>query len=206
MKKLLIIGAAATIVSAGAAFADGGMVIRQLADTYLQSDGTQAIDLNYYANPNTRVEITFEPITTNSTRYIFGSAWSEASDFQEGLYVQNGKLQFVCGDVWGSSFGLGTGIKATRSRFTAILDIKGSKATLKSGNSQVWTKTIGSTRTQTDNLSMQVFACRHTASEVKDHMGMKLYAMTIYDDEQVFTCEIRLQHFGHPFQFAEVIR
>ena len=48
MKKLLIIGAAATIVSAGAAFADGGMVIRQLADTYLQSDGTQAIDLNYY--------------------------------------------------------------------------------------------------------------------------------------------------------------
>jgi hypothetical protein len=63
------------------------------------------------------VEITFEPITTNSTRYIFGSAWSEASDFQEGLYVQNGKLQFVCGDVWGSSFGLGTGIKATGDQY-----------------------------------------------------------------------------------------
>ena len=184
MKKLLIIGAVECL-ALGTALADGGTVIRQLADTYLQSDGTQYIDLDYYANPNTRVEITFEPITTNSTRYIFGSAWSDVSDFQEGLYVQNGNLQFVCGDVWGSSFGLGTGIKATRSRFTAILDIKGSQATLKSGDSQVWTKAIGSTRTKTDNLSMQVFACRHTASVVKDHMGMKLYAMTIYDDDML---------------------
>ena len=189
MKKLLIIGAVGCL-ALGTVLADGGTVIRHLADTYLQSDGTQYIDLDYYANPNTRVEITFEPVTTNKnqinnsdTRYIFGSASSSGSDFQDGFYVQGGTLSFVCGDVWGSSFGLGTGIKATRSRFTAILDIKGSKATLKSGNSQVWTKAIGSTRTKTDNLSMLVFANRKRTTTIDDYMGMKLYAMAIYDDD-----------------------
>ena len=180
--KLSVLGVACCF-ALGSALADGGTVIRHLEDTYLQSDGTQYIDLDYYANPNTRVEITFEPITTNGTRYVFGSASSSGSDFQEGLYVQNGNLSFVCGDVWGSSFGLATGTKATRSRFTAILDVKGASATLKSGSSQVWTKEITSTRTKTGNLSMLVFARRHTSSEVKDYMGMKLYSMSVYDDD-----------------------
>lgn len=162
--------------------------IRHMADTYLQSDGTQAINLEYYANPNTRVEAVFEPVSTNGTSYVFGSAFSSASDFQEGLYMQNGEVNFICGDLWsgtGNAWGLGSGVKATRSRFTAILDARGSSVTLKSGDSVVFTKAITSTRTKTDNVPMHVFANPHPYSNVlnpRDFAGVKIFSLAVWDD------------------------
>ena len=162
--------------------AESNAEIRYLADTYLQSDGTQAVNLEYYANPKTRVVAVFEPISTNGTAYVFGSAFSSASDFQEGLYMQNGEVNFICGDLWsgtGNAWGLGSGVKATRSRFTAILDIKGSYVTLKSGDSAVFSKAITSTRTKTDNVP-------HPYSNVlnpRDFASVKLYSMVVYDDD-----------------------
>ena len=167
--------------------------IRHLADTYLQSDGTQAINLEYYANPKTRVEVVFEPVSTNGTSYVFGSAFSSASDFQEGLYMQNGEVNFICGDLWsgtGNAWGLGSGVKATRSRFTAILDVKGSSATLKSGDSIVWSKAIASTRTKTDNIPLHVFANPHPYRESgslvlnpRDFASVKLFSLAAWDDD-----------------------
>ena len=49
-------------------------IVAPMADTYLQSDGTQAIDTGYYANESTKVIIDFEPTQTNDTRYVFGAA------------------------------------------------------------------------------------------------------------------------------------
>lgn len=49
-------------------------IVALMADTYLQSDGTQAIDTGYYANESTKVIIDFEPTQTNDTRYVFGAA------------------------------------------------------------------------------------------------------------------------------------
>lgn len=172
------------------ALADGP-IIRHLADTYLQSDGTQAINLEYYANPGTRVVAVFEPVATNGTPYVFGSAFSSKSDFQEGCYMQNGEVNFVCGDLWsgtGNAFGLGSGVKATRSRFTADLDIANSLATLKSGDSVVWSKAITSTRTKTDNVPLHVFADPHPYEQggqivinPRDFASVKLYSLAVYD-------------------------
>lgn len=164
------------------------MSIRYLADTYLQSDGTQAINLEYYANPNTRVVAVFEPVATNGTPYVFGSAFSSKSDFQEGCYMQNGEVNFVCGDLWSGAWGLGSGVKATRSRFTADLDIANSLAMLKSGDSIVWSKAITSTRTKTDNVPLHVFANPHPYEQggqivinPRDFASVKLYSFAVYD-------------------------
>ena len=165
--------------------------IRFLADTYLQSDGTQAINLEYHANPQSRIVAVFEPVSTNGSQYVFGSAFSSASDFQEGVYMQNGEVNFVCGDLWsgsGNAWGLGSGIKATRSRFTADLDIANSLATLKSGDSIVWRKVITSTRTKTDNIPLHVFANPHPyeqggqiVNNPRDFSSVKLYSLSVYD-------------------------
>ena len=173
--------------------AESNAEIRYLADTYLQSDGTQAVNLEYYANPKTRVVAVFEPISTNGTAYVFGSAFDSASDFQEGLYMQNGEVNFICGDLWsgaGNAWGLGSGVKATRSRFTAILDIKGSSVTLKSGDSAVFSKAITSTRTKTDNVPMHVFANPHPYQESgslvlnpRDFASVKLFSFAVWDDD-----------------------
>lgn len=166
--------------------------IRHLADTYLQSDGTQAIDLECHVSPQSRIVAVFEPVSTNGTTYVFGSAFSSSSDFQEGCYMQNGEINFLCGDLWsgtGNAWGLGSGIKATRSRFTADLDIQNSLATLKSGDSTVWSKTITSTRTKTDNIPLHVFANPHPYTQggqlvlnPRDFSSVKLYSLAVYDD------------------------
>ena len=65
-----------------------------MADTYLQSDGTQYIDTGYIGSTNLRVEVVFEPVLTNGTRYLFGSAsnGSGMSPMKYGFYVQIGNM------------------------------------------------------------------------------------------------------------------
>ena len=53
----LAVGLAAVALCAGADEAR----IRHMADTYLQSDGTQYIDTGYIGSTNLRVEVVFEP-------------------------------------------------------------------------------------------------------------------------------------------------
>ena len=59
------------------AYADGATSrIRHMADTYLQSDGTQIIDTGYIASTNMRVEVVFTPLErqySTYTRYVWGS-------------------------------------------------------------------------------------------------------------------------------------
>ena len=54
----LAVGLAAVALCAGADEAR----IRHMADTYLQSDGTQIIDTGYIASTNMRVEVVFTPL------------------------------------------------------------------------------------------------------------------------------------------------
>ncbi|MBR2839394.1 MAG: hypothetical protein IKE55_11455 [Kiritimatiellae bacterium] len=183
MQKLLTICAAGCI----ALVATADTSIRHLEDTYLQSDGSQAVNLGYYANPKTRIEVVFTPVVTNGTLYVCGSAWSSGSDFQEGVFIQNGNVNFVCGDVFSGdgAFGLGSGVKATHSRFTGILDVKGLTAKLMSGDAVVWSKAIDASRvTKTDNLPMHVFANPHgSVSSLADKCSVKLYSFAVYDDD-----------------------
>ena len=75
--------------------------IRHMADTYLQSDGTQIIDLGLLATTNMRFEAVYEPTLTNGTRYLFGSAANQAngSKMKYGVYVQNGATSSASGTV-----------------------------------------------------------------------------------------------------------
>ena len=132
-KKVLSCLVAAVVLCAGADEAR----IRHMADTYLQSDGTQYIDTGYIGTTNMRVEVEFEPVITNGTRYLFGSASNGAgnSPMKYGLYVQNGGISFTsgtgAGGAWGDGwFGIG---KVTRSHYKAIYDYPKRRAELWSG-------------------------------------------------------------------------
>ena len=83
-RKHVAIGLAVGLTAlATGAFADAATGrIRHMADTYLQSDGTQIIDTGFIATTNMRVEVVFEPINpdfTKYTRYVWGSNASASS-------------------------------------------------------------------------------------------------------------------------------
>ena len=96
-RKHVAIGLAVGLAAlATGAFADAATGrVRHMADTYLQSDGTQIIDTGFIATTNMRVEVVFEPINpdfTKYTRYVWGSNASVsngAAQMRFSTYGQN---------------------------------------------------------------------------------------------------------------------
>ena len=160
--------------------------IRHMADTYLQSDGTQYIDTGYIGSTNLRVEVVFEPVLTNGTRYLFGSAsnGSGMSPMKYGLYVQNGGMSFAsgtgAGGAWGEGwFGIG---KVTRSHYKAIYDYPKRRAELWSGDVQVYTQTaLHTPGFETNNCTMTIFCNHYGPAAIGDWFGGKVYSFRLFD-------------------------
>ena len=178
----LAVGLAVVVMGAGADEAR----IRHMADTYLQSDGTQYIDTGYIGSTNLRVEVVFEPVLTNSTRYLFGSASNGAgnSPMKYGLYVQNGGISFTsgtgAGGAWGEGwFGIG---KVTRSHYKAIYDYPKRRAELWSGDVQVYTQTaLHTPGFETNNCTMTIFCNHYGPAAIGDWFGGKVYSFRLFD-------------------------
>ena len=161
--------------------------IRHMADTYLQSDGTQYIDTGYIGSTNLRVEVVFEPVLTNGTRYLFGSAsnGSGMSPMKYGLYVQNGGMSFTSGTGgsvggWNAGwFGMG---KVTRSHYKAIYDYPKRRAELWSGDVQVYTQTaLVDPGFETNNCTMTIFCNHYGPGSFGDWFGGKVYSFRLFD-------------------------
>ena len=124
---LLVIG-----IAVGAS-ADGATSrIRHMADTYLESDGSQIIDTGYIASTNMRVEVVFTPLEnqyTTYTRYVWGSnASGDPVKLRCSTYVQcndatkmNGAVSFITGALTNTNWQGGSS-PSTRARYKAVFD------------------------------------------------------------------------------------
>ncbi len=182
-KKVLGCLVAAVALCAGADEAR----IRHMADTYLQSDGTQYIDTGYIGSTNLRVEVVFEPVLTNGTRYLFGSASNGGgmSPMKYGFYVQIGNMSFTSGTGAGVNWGTGwhgTNTKSSRSHFKAIYDYPKRTAELWSGDVRVWNTTgLVTPGFETNNCTMTIFCNHYGPGSVGDWFGGKVYSFRLFD-------------------------
>ncbi len=177
------IAAALVAVSFEAAAA---ATVANMADTYLESDGSQAIDTGWCASGKTKVVIDFECANTNGTRYVFGSAGGTLP-FSSGLYFQAGaNIAFAMGDAANDSVYKNFGSKAppTFSRYTNTLDCASGTATLAGAGKTIEVDVSSQIRTATNNLTLAVFA-RHTANGYENRFIGRIYAMQIFDDGEL---------------------
>lgn len=157
-------------------------IVAPMADTYLQSDGTQAIDTGYYANESTKVIIDFEPTQTNDTRFVFGAA-DPGSGLALSLSQNSAKFtrQMV------NTRELLPVTVPEKTRYTATFDCAASTASLTKYSGTPFEETcsasVGSTIDPTTNsLPIAILARRVSGGYGQPFIG-KLYSMQIYDGE-----------------------
>ena len=195
-RKHVAIGLAVGLAAlATGAFADAATGrIRHMADTYLQSDGTQIIDTGYIASTNMRVEVVFEPINpdfTKYTRYVWGSnasaSSSGAAQMRFSTYVQNndaakryGGVMFISGASSNTTWQ--GGISATRSRIKAVLDYRNRVIEQWSGDVKCWNGTPNNPGFESAGFPVVLFGtCQNANAAPTPSFIGRIYSFAIYD-------------------------
>ena len=145
-------------------------------DAYIESDGTQAINLGYHTTPNTRYEIDYQFTEIGTQKRPFGAAASGAPSSE--IYVQgNGNVAFGAGDSWTAQI---TGVKADLNRHVAVLDI----ANHECGYSgyKMFAFTSATVCSKVVDIPIYLFANGTDATGTyANRTKMKLYAFRIYE-------------------------
>lgn len=157
-------------------------IVAPMADTYLQSDGTQAIDTGYYANESTKVIIDFEPTQTNDTRYVFGAA-----DPGSGLALSLKQAATGLTIQMSRDRNFNPIPVPSKTRYTATFDCAAGTASLTKYSGTPFVETCsasaGSTINPTTNsLPIAILARRVSGGYGQPFIG-KLYSMKIFDGE-----------------------
>ena len=101
MKTVKALALSAVLMGTGAVFAE---------DAYIESDGTQAVNLGYFASENTKIVIDFQVLEEGTARAVFGPLYN-GSGVSSGLWLNgSGGLEPKMGDKWGGSFPASVGI------------------------------------------------------------------------------------------------
>ena len=175
------------------AYADGATSrIRYIADTYLQSDGTQIIDTGYIASTNMRVEVVFTPLErqySTYTRYVWGSnAGSAPASLRCSTYVQcndatkmNGAVSFITGASTNTNWQGGSS-PSTRARYKAVFDYRNRVIEMWSGDTKVYNATPNNPGFETDNCSLVIFGARQQAAATPTpSFKGRVYSFVVYD-------------------------
>ncbi len=145
-------------------------------DAYIESDGTQAINLGYHTTPNTRYEIDYQFTEIGTQKRPFGAAASGAPSSE--IYVQgNGNVAFGAGDSWTGQI---TGVAADLNRHVAVLDI----ANHECGYSgyKMFAFTSATVCSKVVDIPIWLFANGTDATgSYANRSKMKLYAFRIYE-------------------------
>ena len=170
---------AVAALSAGA----GASIVAPMADTYLQSDGTQAIDTGYYANESTKVIIDFDPTQTNDTRYVFGAA-DPGSGSGLALSLKQAATGLTIQMSRDRNF---NPIPVpSKTRYTATFDCTAGTASLTKYSGTPFEETASysgpSIATTTNSLPLAILARRVSGGFGQPFIG-KLYSMKIFDGE-----------------------
>lgn len=89
-------------------------------DAYIESDGTQGINLGYFTTPNTRYEIDYQMTGIVGQDRIFGEVSAQNAElYIQGSTTGSGNVAFGVGDSW---TGQPTGVASDLERHVAVLD------------------------------------------------------------------------------------
>lgn len=144
-------------------------------DAYIESDGTQAINLGYFTTPDTRYEIDYQMTAIVGQMRPFGEATSTLS---AELYIQDtGNVAFGVGDSWKGQY---TNTGADLNRHVAVLDLVNRECGYSGYKLFAFDAATVCTRTAT--YPMWLFAKGTNANGAYNNRAkMKLYAFRIYE-------------------------
>ena len=176
---------AGAVPGARAANAQGHM--RYLADTYLESDGTQMIDTGYYAKTNSKFVAEFAVLRDNGTSYLFGFVANPSTTMNYGVYFQNQKIAFVCGNGWNQSGAWPSTERPTiPQRVKTTLDVCNRTCKIECGDSDTWTVGVNAI---TNNCTVPMGIFGHysamTGTATTDYSAVRLYSFAVYESDQL---------------------
>ena len=176
MKRNLFVCLAAMGIACGlasSAFAE---------DPYVESDGTQAVVLDYFANPNTKIEVDFALTDLRQQTRVFGESGMNAG-VSCALYISGGNVY-----SWGFQNGDGdwqwTSVAVSTDRRTFVLDGPGRKVQVIKDGVVEDTRTSVRAVTATAVYPLALFAsCQNEAGTLFNHLWgkMKLYSFKVYE-------------------------
>ncbi len=150
-------------------------------DAYIESDGTQAINLGYFTTPNTRYEIDYAMTAIVGQNRPFGEA---AGTLSAELYIQgsatgSGNVAFGVGETWKGQY---TNMGADLNRHLAVLDIANHQCGYTGKGMMKFGTDVTTSKTAT--CPMWLFAKGTSVSgSHANRTAMKLYAFRIYEAE-----------------------
>ena len=168
---------ATAIAVAALAAGAGASIVAPMADTYLQFDGTQAIDTGWFPSDRTKVVIDYEAVWSDDAAYVFGAdgtpkmaLWSRAN------------ANLVYRNPAGTHVNLG--VAATDgTRQIVTIDYLETTATVADADGTVLnTVQITGVEPGTNTVSMSVFAFHTSRNAYASPLTGKIYSMQIYDD------------------------
>ena len=148
-------------------------------DAYIESDGTQAINLGYLTTPNTRYEIDYQMTGIVGQMRPFGAAGGgvAAELYIQGSATGSGNVAFGSGNPWKAQT---TGVASDLDRHVAVLDL----ANRECGYSgyKMFAFTSDTVCSEPSTIPMWLFAKGTNATgSYSNRANMKLYAFRIYE-------------------------
>ena len=147
-------------------------------DAYIESDGTQGINLGYLTTPNTRYEIDYQMTEIVGQMRPFGEA---GGDLNAELYIQgsatgSGNVAFGVGDSWKGQY---TNTGADMNRHVAVLDLANRACGYSGYKMFAFTSDTVCSKTATNPIWL--FAKGGGNGSHSNPAKMKLYAFRIYE-------------------------
>ena len=147
-------------------------------DAYIESDGSQGINLSYFTTPNTRYEIDYAMTAIVGQNRPFGEA---TGDLSAELYIQgtatgSGNVAFGVGNSW---VGQPSGVASDLNRHVAVLDLANHECGYSGKGLYAFTSATVCSKTAT--YPMWLFAKGTSATGHGNRTKMKLYAFRIFE-------------------------
>ena len=153
------------------------------ADAYLESNGTQAIETDWFCTPKTKIvaDFAYTAVTPLQQR-VFGA--SDENQLAVAVYI-NGGGSYAWAYQDDSGNWTSTDITATTDRRVVTLDSANSSVelTLVASGATSYRATIGTTRTKTANRALALFAnARGRSAGYAEMAHVRLYSCQIFED------------------------
>ena len=147
-------------------------------DAYIESDGTQGINLGYLTTPNTRYEIDYQMTEIVGQMRPFGEAGGNLSAelYIQGSATGSGNVAFGVGDSWKGQY---TNTGADLNRHVAVLDL----ANHECGYSgyKMFAFTSDTVCSEPSTIPIWLFAKGGGNGSHSNRAKMRLYAFRIYE-------------------------
>ena len=163
----------------------GGNIKRDRC-SYIENDGATVLNLNYYANMKSRIEVDYQCLNPTATKVIFG-AWERGQPRYCCWNNGSHEVIFNFSGVSGNARQSGTGETADDKRHTAVVDLKNHALAYITGG-------------VTNNVAVNASAQFNTTDISTDPMGVfsginngntsmvstsRIYAVRIYEDDEL---------------------